>query len=574
MRLLWLLVTALLLAGLACGSQGGPATPEPVPTATPKPTAAPTPEPTATPYTPDTLDTPDTAPPTAPAAEKIVADATLLRLGPEPTTLDPHLAADAESALYIHEIFGGLVTIDRDLQLAGDLAESWTISDGGRTYTFNLRREAKFHDGSPVTSQDVKWSFERVADPATQSVLSGSFLGDIVGFNDKLAGRAGSVAGVQALDDHTVSITLDAPRAYFLAKLTHPSSFVLDRNNVEGNAEWLENPNGTGPFMLAEYTFSERLRLTRNDLYHLGPAKLGEVSFLLSGGDALLMYENDEIHVTGLTASGAEVVLDPSNPLREQVVEAPPTFSIAYFGMNVNQPPFDDVKVRQALNYAVDRDGLAATLLDDLVTPATGILPPGFPAYTPEIDGYSFDPGKAVRLLQESKYGQDPDNFPGITLSLPGSFGAAVSPMIQAIVQTWQETLGLKVDILQTAWPIFLEDIRESRFQMMGGLAWVADYIDPENFLDVLFHSKSGNNYGGYANAEVDRQLEEARGQLDQAERFRTYHRVEQQIMDDAPWVALWHETGGYVLLKPSVKGYELFPISIPRFRYVYITEE
>ena len=567
MRLLWLLLVPLL-AGLACGSQAGTATPEPQPMATLEPTAAPAAEPAATP------DEPDTPAPSVGPPEKIAADATLLRLGPEPTTLDPHLAADAESAIYIHEIFGGLVTIDRDLQLAGDLAEGWTIGDGGKTYTFNLRRDAKFHDGKPVTARDVKWSFERVADPATQSVLSGSFLGDIVGFNDKLGGRAGSVAGVQVLDDHTISITLDAPRAYFLAKLTHLSSFVLDRNNVEGNPDWLENPNGTGPFKLAEYEFGDRLRLTRNDLYHLERAKLGEVSFLLSGGDALLMYENDEIHVTGLSAPGAEIALDPSNPLREEVIEAPPTFTVTYFGMNVDRPPFDDVKVRQALNYAVDKDRLAATLLDDLVSPGGGILPPGFPAYTPEIEGYSFDPEKAVRLLQESKYGQDLDNFPGITLSLPGSFGAPVSPVMQAIVQTWQETLGIEMDILQTAWPIFLEDIRNSRFQMLGGLAWTADYIDPENFLDVLFHSESGNNYGRYSNAEVDRQLEQARGELDEAERFRTYHRVEQQILDDAPWVPLWHETGGYVLLKPNVKGYELFPISIPRFRYVYITEE
>ena len=510
----------------------------------------------------------------APSRLEYLEDATLIRLGIDPTTLDPHLTGDGPSAVFIVEVFGGLVTIDQNLEIVPDLARDWEISSDGKTYTFHLREDAKFHDGRPVTAQDFKWSFERIADPATESPLVDAFLGDIVGFLDKLGGKATSVAGVQAVDDLTLTITIDAPKAYFLAKLTYPSSFVLDRNNVEGNPAWFNQPNGTGPFRLSEYEPGVILRLTRNEFYHLGPPKLQEVEFILSGGDSLLMYENDEIHVTGIALLNLEGILSPSNPLSQEVIQAPPTFDVAYVGMNATEPPFDDPKVRQALNYALDMDTLASTLLQDLVTPAKGILPPGFPGYNPNVRGYEFEPEKARQLLGESKYGANLDDFPRVTLTLPGSFGAPVSPVMEAILQMWRNNLDIEIDLLQTEWGVFLQDLNQRRFQMFGGLGWVADYPDPENFLDVLFHSKSSNNHTLYSNEEVDSLLEEARVELDQDARFEAYHRIENLILEDAPWVPLWHGASGYALLKPNVKDYFLFPLVIPKLRYAYITEE
>ena len=501
-------------------------------------------------------------------------DATLIRLGADPTTLDPHLTGDVRSAVFIIEVFGGLVTIDRNLEIVPDLARDWELSNGGKTYTFYLREDAKFHDGRPVTAQDVKWSFERIADPKTESPLVDVFLGDIVGFLDKLKGRGTSVDGVQVIDDHTLSITIDAPRAYFLAKLTYPSAFVLDRNNVEGNPNWFNQPNGTGPFRLSEYEPGVVLRLTRNEFYHLGPPKVQEVEFILSGGDSQLMYENDEIHVTGISLLSLEGILDPSNPLSEEVIQAPPSFDVAYVGMNATEPPFDDPKVRQALNYALDMETLANTLLEGVVVPAKGILPPSFPGYNTNVQGYEYNPEKARQLLSESKYGDNLDDFPRVTLTIPGSFGAPVSPLMEAILQMWRNNLGVEMDLLQTEWAIFLQDLNQRRFQMFGGLAWVADYPDPENFLDVLFHSESSNNHTQYSNKTVDGLLEEARVELDQQTRFEIYHQVENLILEDAPWVPLYHGDSGYVLLKPNVKDYFLFPLVIPKLRYVYITEE
>ena len=516
--------------------------------------------------------TPIAEPADVQGSTKAVDGGTFLRLGVDPPTLDPHLNTDASSALYAVEIFGGLMTIDQKIAIVGDLAEGWDVSPDGTTTTFRLRPEATFHNGRPVTATDVKWSLERAADPITESFNAAVFLSDIVGVDDKLTGLANNISGVEIINDHTITITTDAPKAYFLSKLTYPVSFVLDRENVAIGPSWILEPNGTGPFKMTEYRPGEVLRLTRFDDYHLEPAKLDEVEFLLSGGNSMLMYENDEIHVTGIGLSLLQGVQDPSNPLSSEVATAPPQFDVDYFGLNTTEPPFDDIKVRQAFNYAIDRQTLATTLLQDLVVPAAGILPPGFPGYNPDLVGYNYDPDKARQLIQESKYG-DTGELPRITLTVPGSFGAAISPSIEAMLAMWEENLGVEISILQTEWAIYLQDLHQNRFQMFGGLGWIADYPDPENFLDVLFHSESTNNQSEYTNRQLDRLLELARVEQDEAVRFDLYHQSEEIIVDEAPWIPLWHSNGGYVLVKPEVSDYFLFPLIIPKYRYIYFTE-
>ena len=572
MKRLLPLMLILVLAAVACGPPASTATPEAITLATAEPvlgaSATPTPTPEATVE--------------APIRSQFPQGGTLLRLWGDPPTLDPHLTGDVTSAVIIVEVFGGLVTIeaqdptnlkDQQLEIVGDLAERWEISDGGRTYTFHLRKNAKFHNGRAVTAQDIKWSMERATDLETQAPTVDIFLGDILGVPAKLEGLAGEISGVRVIDDHTLSITADATKPYFLAKLTYPTAFVLDRENVEGNRNWTREPNGTGPFRLAEYSVGELIRLERNEFYHLGPPNLDEVQFILSGGSSMLMYENDELHVSGISLAQLDAVLDPSNPLSRDVHIAPPAFEISYMGMNPNMPPFDDRNVRQALNYAIDKETIARVLHQDLSIPAQGILPPGIPGYNPNLQGYEFNPAKAMQLLQESKYGANLDDLPRITLTLPGSFGATVSPSYDAILRMWKEHLGIEVELVQTEWATFLQDLRRLRFQMFGGLAWIADYPDPENFLDVLFHSQSSDNHMGYASQELDRLLEQARTELDQEARFNLYHRAEEIILRDAPWIPLWHGDEGYVLVKPNVQNYYLLPLVVPKLRFVYLME-
>ena len=498
---------------------------------------------------------------------------TLVRLGGDPPTLDPHLTTDATSATYIVEVFGGLVTIDSELNIVPDIARSWDISPDGRIYTFHLRKDAMFHSGRPVTAQDFKWSLERATDPLTAAPVVDEYLGDIIGAKDKLEGDVREVSGIRVIEEHTLEIIIDEPKSYFLAKLTYPTAFVLDRENVESDRRWFRTPNGTGPFKLEEYVPGETLILARNENYHLGAPFLGKVEFILSGGTAMLMYENDEIQLTGVGLADLDLILDPENPLNAELKRAPPSFSTDYIGMNVNEPPFDDPKVRQALNYAIDKQAISRDVLADLVIPATGILPPGFPGYNDNLSGYSYDPARARQLLSESKYGDDLENFPRIILTTAGSFGSSVGLDLEVVLEMWRENLGIEVEILQTEFATYLQDLVKRRFQMFQ-IGWIADYPDPENFLDLLFHGDSKNNHTGFNNREVNDLLERARVEQREDVRYDLYRQAEELIIEEAPWIPLWYSGEQYVLVKPHVHDYILAPLIIPKLRFVYLTEE
>lgn len=486
----------------------------------------------------------------------------------DPPTLDPHLATDATSASYIVEIFGGLVTIDKDLNIVPDIAESWEVSPDGTVYTFHLRRNVLFHNGRRVTANDVKCSIERAADPRTLSPVAEVYLGDIVGVKEKLRGQAQEVRGVEVVDDYTVRITIDAPKPYFLAKLTYPTAFVVDCQQVQKSPRtWLRRPNGTGPYRLREWKLGERITLEANPRYHLEPKpSVQRVTFLLAGGSPVTMYENDEIDVTGVGLLDIERVRDPRDPLNKEFVEVP-ELDVWYVGLNVEEPPFDDVKVRQAFAMAIDKQKIVDVVLRNAVVPAKGILPPGMPGYNPELKGLEFDPERARQLLRESKYG-GPDGLPTIVMTISG-VGANIGPSSEAIIEMWRQNLGVQVEIQQVEFATFLQDLRRGRFQMFQ-LGWIADYVDPEDFLDIKFHSRSLDNDTNYSNPEVDRLLEEARTEQDPTKRLALYQQAEEIIVREAPWIPLFYGKAN-VLVKPYVKDWVIAPLIIPRLRYARI---
>jgi oligopeptide transport system substrate-binding protein len=495
-------------------------------------------------------------------------------LGRDPLTLDPACASDVDSANYIVEIFGGLVTIDREQQIVPDIAERWDVSDDGTVYTFELRQGVLFHkEDRQVTASDVKYSMERALDPDTQSTVAEVYLGDIVGAEEFIDGDADEVTGIEVVDNYTLRITIDAPKPYFLAKLTYPTGFVVDRRQVEGSTcfsdtNWQRRPNATGPFKLKEWDLGQRIVLEPNSRYHLGAPLLGRVEYTLGGGSAITMYENDEIDVTGVGLNDIERVRDPAEPLNQEFHEAP-RMDIWYIGFNVEKPPFDDPKVRQAFAHAVDKDKLIEVVLLDAVVEADGILPPGIPGFNEDLQGLEFDVEKAKQLLAESKYG-GPEGLPDIEIVSSGR-GASVGPVSEAILFMWEENLGVNISTRQTEFATFLSDLRDGEYQMFE-LGWVADYPDPENFLKIQFHSGSNNNYSRYANSEVDRLLEEADTEADEATRMSLYQQAEQIIVNEAPWIPLFHDKFS-VLIKPYVKDYTLPPFVIPRLRYVQIEE-
>lgn len=489
-----------------------------------------------------------------------------LRLrGEDPLFLDPAVAQDAASAAYIVEIFSGLVRLDRDLKVQPDLAERWDVSPDGKVYTFYLNQKATFHDGRPVLAEDVKYSMERALDPATGSVVAENFLGDIVGAKDLSRGRADAVSGIKVIDDSTIEITIDAPKQYFLFKLTYPTGFVVDSKQVTANPRrWTQKPIGTGPYKLREWKLSERIILDAYEKHHLGPPKLATVRFDLSGGSSLIAYEEGEIDITGIGLDDLQRIQDPSDPLNDEYVQTPRQ-SINYIGFNTNTPPFDDAKVRQAFALSVDRNKIAEVILEDAIPVANGILMPGVPGYTEEDKTYPYDPDRAKQLLSESKYA---NNMPEITLAESGA-GATVGPTTEAIVQFWKDNLNIDVKIQQAEAGTFFSDIDQGRYQMFH-LGWIMDYPDPEDILDILFHSKSKQNSSRYENAEIDAKLEAARIEADTENRIALYREVEKALIDDAVWMPLFFDVT-HALIKPEVVGYEFPPTIVERFREVEV---
>ena len=490
----------------------------------------------------------------------------------DPPTFDPHLVTDTTSASIIVEIFSGLVTLNKDLDIIPDLAESWEVSDDGTVYTFNLREDIKFSNGENVTAQDFKWSIERSANPDTGSYNADVYLGDIIGVKEVIDSNGGiqEVEGVKAIDDKTLEITIDSPKTYFLAKLTYPTAFVLSQKYLESMGDdWIDSPVGTGPFVLQEYQIGQILKLKRNDLYWGEKSKVDGVIMNLAGGVSMAMYENDEIDITGISMLDLERVKDPNDPLSKDLVDVPPQFTLSYIGFNVNMAPFDDENFRKALSHAVDKELIADKIYSGLTKPAYAVIPPGFPGYSPSIKGLDFNPELAKDYLSKSKYAE-PANRPRIIVTIPGT-GGSPGMDTEVISDMWRETLGVEVEIQQVEWATYLQDMNRKRLQVWAGSGWQADYPDPQDFIDILFYSESDVNHGNYKNEKVDDLILEARTELDQNRRFLLYNQAEQIVVDEAPIFPLWFDTDGYALVKPWVKGYSFTPIIVPKYKDMYI---
>ena len=491
-----------------------------------------------------------------------------LRLaGDDPVTLDPHIAGDAGSAEYIVEIFGGLVTITPELDLALDLAESFDVSDDGTVYTFTLRDDVFFHQGRRVTAADVRWSLERAASRELASPTAIAYLGDIVGVRERFFAGAETISGIDVIDERTIRFTIDAPKPYFLAKLSYPTAFVVDRQQIEANPRgWTRRPNGTGPYRLAEWRLGQRIVLQANARYHLGEPGLGGVLYELSGGSTLTRFENGELDVAFVSVNDIERARDPDSDIGP-LYRAFPQFTISYLAFNTSVPPFDDVNVRRALGHSIDRSLVADVTFNNMLSPATGILMPQLPGYSPEDKTLPFDPAEARRLLAASRYGSA-EALPEIVITEVGG-GAEGRIDTQAFIQQWREELGIEVRIQQTDFATFLADQDAGRLQMFNA-AWIMDYPDPEDILDLKFHSRSELNDVGYSNAEVDALLEQARVEQDADARLGLYRRVERLIVEDAAWLPLYFSQS-HVVVSEDVDGWFEPPMVTPRLRFVSV---
>ncbi|MFC1995548.1 ABC transporter substrate-binding protein [Chloroflexota bacterium] len=474
----------------------------------------------------------------------------------EIVTLDPALFEGSPEGI-VGAMFSGLVRIDKNLKVVPDIAQKWDVSNDGETYTFYLREGVKFHDGKPLTAYDFEYSWERACDPETGSEKARLFLGDVVGAEEMLTGKATELSGVRVIDDLTLEVTIDDPRPYFLGKLAYPTAYVVDRANVARGMNWIDKPNGTGPFKLKEWKKDELLILERNADYYLEPAKLEHVVLQIFAGRPMMMYEQGEIDMTDVGLFNLERVIDPTGPLNKELLTIP-LINLGYLGFNVTKPPFDDPKVRRAFALALDMDKILEVSFKGNSERAGGFLPPGIPGHNDELEPLPFNPELAGQLITESKYGSI-DNLPPIVFYELYSLG----PIEEAMIGMWQANLGVAVEarIIEER-EEWLEMSHNREFQLFS-TGWQADYSDPQNFLEVLFHSQSEDNNSAYSNSEVDAALEKAAVEQNEEVRLKMYQDIEKMILGDLPVAPFYQSTKRHILVKPYVEGYYLAPMGI-----------
>ena len=485
-----------------------------------------------------------------------------------PISLNPVHANDTSSMRVVYQLFDTLVSIDSDGEVVPNLAESWDISEDGLVYTFKLKKGVKFHattegdvetanGGREVTAEDWVWTFNYITDPDTNSARA-YFIDMIKGYNDYREGKADTLAGVTAKDDYTLQIELEHSFAPFISVLAYNTFSVLPKEDVE---KWGQDfglhPVGTGPFKFSEWIQGDKLVLSRNENYWRSD----------SSGNSLPYFDGMELKVindltmqwTEFNLGNFEAIEVVDDPYYHEALEKypdsffrRPMMGTYFYGMNVTAKPFDNKKVRQAINYAIDRQGIIDLLRNGRATAARGVLPPGMFGYNPDLEGYTYDPAKAKQLLAEAGYPN------GISITLQYNTDDIHKRIAEAFQQQMKEA-GIELELKHMEGAALFEAMEKGDATFFR-LGWVVDYPDPDNFLYVLLNSANFGPLGNftlYRNPEFDRLTNEARLETDPEERRRMYQEAERIAVEDAPWLFVYHYTTEQ-LLQPYVKGYTL----------------
>lgn len=463
-------------------------------------------------------------------------------------TLDPAIGYDWQNWSMIKSLFDGLMDYEPGTtNLKPDLAESYEISPDGKTFTFKLRHGVKFHNGREMTADDVKYSLDRVTNPKTQSPGAG-FFGSIKGYDDVAAGKATSLSGITVVDPYTVKFELTRPDATFLHVMAINFSHVVPKEEVEKyGADFGKHPVGTGAFKLAEWTLGQRIVFERNaDYWHKGLPHLDKITFEIGQEPivALLRLQKGEIDVPGdgiPPAKFQEVMADPEQKAR--VVEGGQLHT-GYITMNITMAPFDNVKVRQAVNMAINKARIIQ-IINGRAVPANQPLPPSMPGYDKEYKGYPYDVAKAKALLAEAGH---PDGFETQLFAM----NTDPNPRIAQAIQQDLAAIGIKAGIQSLAQANVIAaggDKAGAPMIWSGGMAWIADFPDPSNFYGPILGCAGavpgGWNWSWYCNKDLDAKAAEADSVVDPAkaaERDKMWSAIYDKVMEDAPWAPVFNE--------------------------------
>jgi peptide/nickel transport system substrate-binding protein len=541
-----LLAGSLLLS--ACGPASSAAPTSPPPTAAAQPTSAAAPKPTSAPPAaapPTTAPQPTTAP--APPAQPTTAPAAaqsgqprrggILKVGlqADPTSLDPQKTSLTALFHVTEHMYSLLVQLNPDLTVRPDLAEKWDISPDGQTYTFSLRKGVKFHSGRPLVAGDVKYSFERLVDKATASPN---------------ASLLAPVESITTPDDSTVVMTLKAADASFLTNLTGPATAIINKDAVDKNGDLTRTADGTGPFMFKEYVPNTRVVLERNpDYYETGKPYVDGIEMTIAA---------DDTSRTAAVRTGTVDFIEYA-PLKDipslksdssLVLAGDQNTNIRFVGLNVTRKPFSDLKVRQAIALAVDRDAVLGPAVFGFGTPTLEIFPPGYWAGL-GTQPAAADIAKAKQMLADAGY---PDGFNTTILSWSQYSFLSNAALV---FQEQLKQIGITSDVNLEENAAFIKDYLDNNFDLT--VSGTSAYVDPNDIYLRNFGTGQASNAVRYSNPKADDLIAAGVATTDQAKRKQIYKQLQQLLLDDVPWINLYI-ANQFEAMKTYVKGYTHIP--------------
>ncbi len=437
-----------------------------------------------------------------------------------PANLDPRVGTDAQSERIDKLLFDSLVHRDEHFNLKPWLAESWDVPDP-LTYVFHLRHGVRFHDGRPLTSRDVKWTFDSIADGSIRTPKASTYK-----FIDR----------IDTPDDYTAIFHLKEPYATLLWNLSDGAIGIVPYGS---STELTTTPIGSGPFKFVRASQDKEVVITRNDDYWGTRARVPNVQFLVVPDTITRALElrkgSADVAINALTAD----MVGALQREKSLVVQVSPGTMYQYITLNLRDPILKDVRVRQALAYAIDRQTIIHNLQRDLTVPAASVLPPEHWAYDPNVRKYDYDPQRARKLLDEAGYPEH--NGVRFHLTMKTSTEEETR-LLAAVLQEQFATVGIALDIRSFEFATFYADVQKGAFQLYS-LRWVGNE-DPDIF-EHIFHSASfppkRANRGYYSNPKVDALIDEGRRTVDQQKRKEIYAQLQQIVAEDLPYINLWY---------------------------------
>ena len=506
-----------------------------------------------------------------------------VQYGPNPETLDPSLNSALDASNTIITIFEPLLITNENNEVVGGQAESWEASEDGLTWTFTMRDGLKWSDGTDLTAKDFEYSFKRMANPDTAAPYAETCLGMIDGFDAAQAGDVDAL-NVKASDDgKTLTIVLSYPCSYFDKMAAFASMSPVQQATVEANGDsWCTSAEtfvSNGPYMITDWTPSERIVLTKNPNYVGG----WDNSKIVSDTITLLLLEDSSASFAAYNSGEAQLSKDVPTDEIPSLTKAEDggdfyvdtILGTYYVSLNLQRDAFKDAKVRKALSLAIDRDYVANTIMQGTYSAADSIVGPGIVAESGSFHDNGNAPyisadheanlAEAKKLLEEAGY-PNGEGYPTIEYSTNDS-GYHV-PLAEYLQQAWGD-LGITLSISKQEWSSFTAARRAGEYDVARN-GWVMDYNDPSNMLD-LFCSGNGNNDGKYSNPDFDAAIDASRV-ADAAEHFAQLHKAEDILMEDMGCipVAYYNE---FWLQSPALKGTWHSPYGYWYLQYGYIEE-